>query len=71
MFRLSPPESLGEFYGIYGMVGRFAAITGPLVWGGVVYALEDAGTIAYRAAISALLVMLLAGAWVLRRIPTV
>jgi UMF1 family MFS transporter len=71
MFRLSPPEALGEFYGIYGMVGRFAAITGPLVWGTVVYALEDAGTFAYRAAISALLGMLLAGAWVLRRIPAV
>lgn len=71
MFRLSPPESLGEFYGIYGMVGRFAAITGPLVWGTVVYALEDTGTFAYRAAIGALLAMLLSGAWVLRRIPTV
>jgi UMF1 family MFS transporter len=71
MFRLSPPESLGELYGIYGMVGRFAAITGPLVWGTVVYALEDHGVLAYRAAIAALLVMLLAGAWVLRRVPAV
>ncbi len=71
MFRLSPPEALGEFYGIYGMVGRFAAITGPLVWGIVVYLLEDRGTLAYRAAIASLLVMLLAGSWVLRRIPTV
>jgi UMF1 family MFS transporter len=69
MFRLSPPASLGELYGIYGMVGRFAAITGPLVWGLVVYALEDTGTFAYRAAIGSLLVMLLAGAWVLRRVP--
>jgi MFS transporter, UMF1 family len=69
MFRLSPPESLGELYGIYGMVGRFAAITGPLVWGLVVYALEDTGTFAYRAAIGSLLVMLLAGAWVLRLVP--
>jgi len=71
MFRLSPPEALGEFYGIYGMVGRFAAITGPLVWGVVVYVLEDHGAIAYRAAIASLLIMLLAGAWVLRRIPAV
>jgi UMF1 family MFS transporter len=69
MLRLSPPEALGEFYGVYGMVGRFAAITGPLVWGGIVYAFEDAGALAYRAAIGALLVMLLAGAWVLRRVP--
>jgi UMF1 family MFS transporter len=71
MFRLSPPEALGELYGVYGMVGRFAAITGPLVWGAVVYALEDTGALAYRAAIGALLVMMLSGAWVLRRVPTV
>ncbi len=71
MFRLSPPEALGEFYGIYGMVGRFSAITGPLVWGAVVYVLEDTGAFAYRAAIGTLLVMLLAGAWVLRRVPAV
>ena len=69
MFRLSPPAALGEFYGVYGMVGRFAAITGPLVWGVIVYALEGTGTFAYRAAIGALLIMLLAGAWVLRRVP--
>ena len=69
MFRLSPPEALGELYGIYGMIGRFAAITGPLVWGTIVYALEDTGTLAYRVAIGALLAMLLAGAWVLRRVP--
>jgi UMF1 family MFS transporter len=69
MLRLSPPASLGEFYGVYGMVGRFAAITGPLVWGTVVYALEGTGAFAYRAAIAALRVMLLAGAWVLRRVP--
>ncbi len=71
MFRLSPPAALGEFYGLYGMVGRFAAITGPLVWGAIVYALEDTGAFAYRAAIASLLVMLLAGMWVLRRVPAV
>jgi UMF1 family MFS transporter len=71
MFRLSPPAALGELYGIYGMIGRFAAITGPLVWGAIVYALEDAGALAYRVAIAALLAMLLAGAWVLRKVPSV
>jgi UMF1 family MFS transporter len=68
MYRLSPPEALGEFYGLYGMIGRFSAITGPLVWGGVVYALEATGTLAYRAAIGSLLAMVLAGAAVLRRV---
>jgi UMF1 family MFS transporter len=32
MLRLTPPGRIGEFYGLYGMVGRFAAITGPLIW---------------------------------------
>jgi MFS transporter, UMF1 family len=35
MLRLTPPSRIGEFYGLYGMVGRFSAITGPLVWAAV------------------------------------
>lgn len=35
MLRLTPPSRIGEFYGLYGMVGRFSAITGPVVWGAV------------------------------------
>ena len=33
---LSPPRHLGEFYGLYATVGRFATILGPLIWGLVV-----------------------------------
>lgn len=36
MLRLAPPARVGEFYGLYGMVGRFSAITGPFLWGIVV-----------------------------------
>jgi len=32
MLRLTPPHRIGEFYGLYGMVGRFSAITGPATW---------------------------------------
>lgn len=35
MLRLTPPHRIGEFYGLYGMVGRFSAITGPLLWAGI------------------------------------
>src|SRR5688500_9471867 len=35
MLRLTPPSRIGEFYGLYGMVGRFSAVTGPLVWAAV------------------------------------
>jgi UMF1 family MFS transporter len=34
MLRLTPPSRIGEFYGLYGMVGRFSSITGPLIWAG-------------------------------------
>ena len=34
MLRLTPPDRIGEFYGLYGMVGRFSAVTGPLIWAG-------------------------------------
>ncbi len=33
MQRISPPRHLGEFYGLYAVVGRFATILGPLLWG--------------------------------------
>jgi UMF1 family MFS transporter len=32
MLRLTPPNRVGEFYGLYGMVGRFSAVTGPFLW---------------------------------------
>ncbi len=32
MLRLTPPWRIGEFYGLYGMVGRFSAVTGPALW---------------------------------------
>lgn len=36
MTQLAPPRYLGQFYGLYAMVGRFASITGPLLWSFVV-----------------------------------
>jgi len=37
MLRLTPPARIGEFYGLYGMVGRFSAILGPLIWSGMAF----------------------------------
>lgn len=37
MLRLTPPDRVGEFYGLYGMVGRFSAITGPALWAATTY----------------------------------
>ena len=40
MTRLSPEEHLGEFYGLYSTVGRFATILGPILWGLIVNTLS-------------------------------
>tara|TARA_B100000902_G_scaffold245666_1_gene232582 strand:- start:121 stop:1392 length:1272 start_codon:yes stop_codon:yes gene_type:complete len=40
MTRLCPEQHLGEFYGLYSTIGRFATIIGPLLWGLIVNTLE-------------------------------
>lgn len=62
MLRLTPAGRVGEFYGVYGMVGRFSAVLGPLLWGLIV----DGLGWGRPAAIGALLVMMLV-AWVVLR----
>jgi UMF1 family MFS transporter len=32
MIGLAPPVYLGQFYGLYALAGRFAALLGPLIW---------------------------------------
>src|SRR4029079_16484329 len=63
MIELSPPEKLGEFMGIYNLTGKFAAVVGPLIWGGVLLLLPPAtyGAFGYQVAIGALGLMVLAG----------
>jgi MFS transporter, UMF1 family len=43
MLRLTPPDRVGEFYGLYGMVGRFSAITGPVLWAATTYLVVQRG----------------------------
>jgi len=56
---LSPPEKLGEFFGLYGLAGKAASILGPLLWGAVVWIFHDTDTFKYRAALGALLVIVI------------
>ncbi len=43
MLRLSPPDKVGEFFGLYGLAGKFSAVTGPVLYGVIVSTLLDAG----------------------------
>jgi UMF1 family MFS transporter len=70
MLRLAPPHRIGEFYGLYGMVGRFSAITGPALWGLTTYLLvQQSGLpvlMGEAAAIVVLLAMIVIGYVILR-----
>lgn len=62
MQRISPPRHLGEFYGLYAMVGRFATLLGPLTWGLIV----TVAGLPREVALGALVVFLVAGRIVLQ-----
>jgi UMF1 family MFS transporter len=64
MQRISPPRYLGEFYGLYATVGRFATILGPLVWGLVVTVLG----LPREVALGALALMLVTGRVILHKV---
>ena len=57
---LSPPEKIGEFFGIYSLAGKMASIVGPLLWGSVVWLFQDTQTLKYRAAVGTLLLIAVA-----------
>jgi UMF1 family MFS transporter len=71
MLRLSPPDKVGEFFGLYGLAGKFSAVTGPLLYGIIVSTLLDAGagTVAYQVGILSFLVLLVVGVILLRGVP--
>jgi UMF1 family MFS transporter len=70
MLRLSPPDKVGEFFGLYGLAGKFSAVTGPLLYGAIVaLLLPSLGTVAYQVAIFSLLGLMAVGFLLLRGVP--
>jgi UMF1 family MFS transporter len=71
MLRLSPPDRIGEFFGLYGLAGKFSAVTGPLLYGLIVKTLLDAGwgDAAYQVGIFSFLILMVIGVLLLRGVP--
>lgn len=67
MMRLSPPERLGEFFGLYGLVGKGSQVIGQLAYGLILLLFFDTlGVAAYQLAVASLLVTMLIGLWLIR-----
>jgi UMF1 family MFS transporter len=70
LLRLSSPDRIGEMFGLYGLVGKFSAVIGPIVYGAIVATLlETLDKGAYQIAIGSLFVLLLVGTFILRGVP--
>lgn len=70
LITLVPKSMLGEFFGLYALSGKMAAILGPLIWSAVTLSLRNYGEILkYKAAIGALAILMLVGWIVLYRVP--
>ena len=64
MLRLSPPDRIGEFFGLYGLVGKGSQVIGTLLYGLILFLFIDRiGIGAYQVAVLSLLVTMLIGVW--------
>ena len=67
MLRLAPPARLGEFFGLYGLVGKGSQVIGQLLYGLILLLLFDTlGNAAYQVAVLSLLATMLIGLWLIR-----
>ncbi len=70
LITLAPHDMLGEFFGLYALSGKLAAIIGPLIWSTVTLSLSAYGNaFKFKAAILALAVVMIIGLLVLRPVP--
>jgi MFS transporter, UMF1 family len=70
LLRLAPPEQVGEMFGLYGLAGKASAVIGPLAYGAIIGLLQPSlGRDAYRIAILSLLVLMVVGFLIVRRVP--
>lgn len=69
IIELSPEDKRGQFFGLFAFSGKLSAIVGPLMYGTITLVLADYGDIASRAALASLMLFVLIGLLVHRKIP--
>jgi MFS transporter, UMF1 family len=65
---LSPPEKVGEFFGLFSLAGRFSRVLGPALTA-VLLLVLGRGATAYRISIGSLVVIMALGVFFLSRVP--
>ena len=65
---LSPPEKVGEFFGLFALAGRFSAVLGPALTG-ILLLVFGRGATAYRISIGSLALIMALGIFFLSRVP--
>lgn len=71
LIALSPPEKLGEFFGLYTLSQKLSAVAGPALTALLLDVFEGLGTVSYRIAIGSLVVIMAFGIFFLLRVPDV
>lgn len=66
---INDDSKLGEFFGLYALSGRMAAVIGPLIWGSIIYFTESMGAISYKIAVESLFIMMVVGIIILWKVP--
>lgn len=70
LIRLAPRDRIGEMFGLFGLVGKLSAVTGPVLYGVIILVLEPSlDRVAYQIAILSLLGLMLVGIWIFRGVP--
>ena len=68
LIALSPPEKLGEFFGLFSLAGKVSAVFGPALTTVLLFAFGG-GNLGYRLSIGSLAVIMAAGIYFLSRVP--
>jgi len=69
LIALSPPDKLGEFFGLFSLAGRFSAVLGPALTAFLLLAFRGLEATAYRISIGSLAGIMALGIFFLVRVP--
>jgi UMF1 family MFS transporter len=62
-------DKLAGYFGLFALSGRMAAVIGPVIWGLTVLVFSPLGALKYRFAVGSVLVMMMVGFFILRKVP--